>query len=67
MKRHCRRHHRPAWEKGHQKEQKLNEKEAKWVSGPSSLLCLQEEEEGKSEGGFRFVMVGSKNSEVSKW
>ena len=41
---------RPSWKKDHQTEQKLNEKEAKWVSGPSSLLCLQDEEEGESEG-----------------
>ena len=30
----------PPWKKNHQTEQKLNEKEAKWVSSPSSLLCL---------------------------
>ena len=36
--------------KDHQTEQKLNKKEVKWVSGPSSLLCLQDEEEGESEG-----------------
>jgi len=41
---------RPSWKKDHQTEQKLNEKEAKWVSDPSSLLGLQDEEEGKSEG-----------------
>ena len=41
---------RPSWKKDHQTKQKLNEKEAKWVSSLSSLLCLQDEEEGKSEG-----------------
>ena len=41
----------PSWKKDHQTKQKLNEKEAKWVSSPSSLLCLQDEEAGmKTEG-----------------
>ena len=43
-------HRPPSWEKGHQTEQKLNEKEAKWVSGASSLLCLQDEEGMETEG-----------------
>ena len=40
----------PSWKEEHQAAQELNEKEAKWVSGTSSLLCLQDKEEGESEG-----------------
>ena len=55
------------WKKDHQTEQKLNEKEVKWVSGPSSLLCLPDEEEGESEGGVWTSSWWKARIDVSEW
>ena len=41
---------RPTWKNDCQTDQKLNEKKARWVHSPSSLLVLQSEIKGKSEG-----------------